>query len=110
VSVRLAVAALPVVPERVPVPVAVADSLVVPVAVAVSLVVPVVAAVVPVDPVAVVAHRVPSAAAVDVRFADASPSGRSVRSSSRCRPRHSAVSRFPAATARPSSGCVVVPR
>jgi hypothetical protein len=107
---------VPLAAARQVVPELVAVSLVVPAAVAhlavvaVSLVVPAAVAVVLVVPVAVVAPRVPSVVAAVVRFGDASPSARSVRSSSRCRPRRSAVSRFPAATARPSSACVVAPR
>jgi len=106
VNVRLVVV-LPVVPVALELAVV---SPVAPVVAAVSPVAPVEAAVARVDPVVVAAPRAPSAAVVDVRFADASPSAPSVRSSSRCRLRRSAVSRFPVATAKLSSGCAVVRR
>ena len=57
-----------------------------------------------------VTDEVLSAVVEDARCADVSPSAPSVRSSSRCRPRHWAASVFPAATAKPSSGCAVVHR
>ena len=107
VSVRL-VAALQVAPVVRRARVAVSP--VVPVVAVASPAVPVVAVDAQVAQVVVVAHRVLSAVVEDARCADVSPSAPSVRSSSRCRPRHWAASVFPAATAKLSSGCAVVHR
>ena len=79
-------------------------------AAAASPVVPVVVAVVPVDPVAAVAHRAPSAVVAGVPFADVSPSVRSARSSSRCRPPRWVACRSRAAAARRRSACAAVRR
>lgn len=62
------------------------------------------------DQVAAVRLRVRLVVAAESPLRDASRSGPSVKSSSRCRRHHWVASRCHAATVRPLSGCVAAPR